>query len=90
MPSLKQGLERLTARHNKPVNTKALNDEDDSDSLPSAKEAGWHRLGVSRATQSLLNKVLAYRSKSAESDQTASRSCMYTENFSLSMLHCTD
>ena len=90
MPSLKQGLERLTARHNELVKMKALDDEDDSDSLPSAKEADWHRLGVSRATQSLLNQVLAYRSKPTESDQSASCSCMYTKKTSLSMLCCTD
>lgn len=78
MPSLKQGLERLTSRHNELVKSKTPSDEDGSDSLPFAKEAGWHRLGVSRATQSLLNKVLAYRSKSAESDHIASCSCMHT------------
>ena len=90
MPSLRQGLERLTERHNELVKTKALNDEDDRDSLPSAKEAGWHRLGVSRATQSLLNKVLGYRSKPTESDQIASCSCMYTGNISLSVSCYTD
>ena len=80
MLSLKQGLERLTGRHNELVHNKTLNNQDDSDSLSSATEAGWHRLGVSRATQSLLNRELAYRFKSAESDQIASCSCMYTKN----------
>ena len=90
MLSLMQGLERLTGRHNELVYTKALNNQNDSDSLSSAKEVHWHRLGISRATQSLLNRVLAYRSKSAESDQIASCSCMYTRNLYSSMLCCTD
>ena len=90
MLSLKHGLERLTGRHNELVNTKALNDQDDNYSLSPAKEADWHPLGVSRATRSLLNRVLAYRFKSAESDQIGSYSCMYTESFSLSVLCCTD
>ena len=90
MLSLKQGLERLSGRHNELVHTKALNNQDDSDTLSSAKEADWHRLGVSRATQSLLNRLLAYRSKSAESDQIASCSCMSTKILSLSIVCCTD
>ena len=85
MVSLRQGLERLTGRHDGLLHTKALNNQDASDSLLSAKDAVWHRLGVSRATQSLLNRVLAYRSKSAERDQIATCSCMYTMNLALSI-----
>ena len=88
--SLRQGLERLTERHNELVNTKASNDQDDGDSHPSAIEAGWPRLGVSTATQSLLKKVSAYRSKPAEGDQIASCSCMYTEKLSPSTSRYTD
>ena len=88
--SLRQGLERLTERHNKLLNTKASNDQDDVDSLPSAIEASWPRLGVSTATQSLLKKVSAYRSKPTEGDQIASCSCMYTEKLSPSTSRYTD
>ena len=88
--SLRQGLERLTERHNELVNTKASNDQDDGDSHPSAIEAGWPRLGVSTATQSLLKKVSAYRSKPTEGDQIASCSCMYTEKLSPSTSRYTD
>ena len=88
--SLRQGLERLTERHNELINTKASNDQDDGHSLPSAIEAGWPRLGVSSATQSLLKKVSAYRWKPTESDQIASCSCMYTEKLSPSIWCYTD
>ena len=88
--SLRQGLERLTERHNELLNTKASNDQDDGDSLPSAIEAGWPRLGGSTATQSLLKKVSAYRSKPTEGDQIASFSCMYTEKPSPSTSRYTD
>lgn len=88
--SVRQGLERLTERHNGLVNTETSNDQDGSDSLPSAIEAGWSRLGVSTATQILLKKVSAYRRKSAEGDQIACCSRMYTEKISESTSCYTD
>ncbi len=78
MLSLSQGLERLTERHNKLATIKGWNAQDDGESLPPAIEEGWPQLGFSAATQSLLNRALGYRSKSAEGDQIANCSCMYT------------
>ena len=88
--SLRQGLERLTERHDELVNTKASTDQHDGDSLQFAMEASWPRLGVSTATQILLKKVSAYRFKSIEDGQIVSCSCMCTEKISTSALCYTD
>ena len=90
MLSLSQGLERLTERHNQIGNTNAWNAQDQSGSLPSAVEEGWPRLGVSTATQSLLNTVLAYRSKFVVGDQMAYHSCMYIAMLSILIPSYTD
>ena len=90
MLSLSQGLERLTERHDELVTIEPWNAPGDGDSLPAAIEEGWPQLRVATATQSLLNRGLAYRSKFAGGDQIASSSCMYTATFSLSSLCYTD
>ena len=84
MLSLQQGLERLIERHNEVMNTKAWNTQAENVSLLSAMEESWPQLGISTITQSLLKKVSAHRSKSAEGDQIANSSCMYTANLSSS------
>ena len=78
MRSLSQSLERLTERHKKLITIKSWNAQDDGESLPSAIEEGWPRLGFSAAAQSLLNKALGYRSRSPVGDQIANSSCTYT------------
>lgn len=90
MLNLSQGLERLTQRHNELENTHTWNARDHSGSLPSAIKEGWPRLGVSTATQSLLNTVLAYRSKFVVGDQMGYHSCMYIAKLSILIPSYTD
>ena len=90
MLSLSQGLERLTERHNELVAIKSWNAQDDSDYSPSVIEESWPQLGVSTATQSLLNRVLACRSKFGEGDQSSGCSCMCTAKLSPRTLYYTD
>lgn len=90
MLSLRQGLEQLTERHEELVTIEPWNPPGDCDSLPSAIEEDWPQLGVATATQSLLNRGLAYRSKFAGGDQIASSSCMCTATFSQAALCYTD
>ena len=88
--SLRQGLERLTERHNELATITARNAQDNGDSLPSAIADGWIQLGFSAATQSLLNRASSYRSKFAEGDQVGNCSCMYTPMLAPSFLRDSD
>ena len=78
MLSLSQALERLTERHNELMNTKAWNTQADEYTLPSNLEESWPQLGISTATQNLLNRVSVDRSMSTEGDQITISSCTYT------------
>lgn len=77
MRRLSQGLEQLTERHSELVIAKSWNAQDEGDSLPLTIEEGWHRLGFSAPTQSLLNRVIAYKSTLTKGDRTANSSCVY-------------
>ena len=83
MLSLSQALERLTERHSEVINTEAWKTQADDDSFQFALEEDWYQLGVSTATENLLNKLLAYRSKSAEGDGIANCSCKHRTKLSL-------
>ena len=73
MLSLRHGLERLTKRHNELATIISSSAQDDDTSVSSAIKEGWPSLGFSTSTQSLLNRVLGY--KSAEGDHSVDDSC---------------